>query len=357
MTVAPISTLILSVIIFTAGAPIIVGQENAPLSNNSDQLVASYEVSMDRLKAPLKELKKSYQRRLETLKTAQQKQGNLNGVVAIQAELKRLEKESPGLGSSFKPLAESQAIYHNHAEKINSRINSERIRNEEVFIKSLKMMIEDLTRKGQIEVALNSQKHLKVAEERLKGWRSVPGEWDRKVAKNSFNWIALRKLIKDNKLRRTGSVGGSPGKLDLEIPVEGTLLVGFDVYLGKFGDSDETVRKIVPLYRTEAGKIMVGRPRSGAKADKKRRLIAKSGYVVAGITTYSEIGLRKMKVRFEAINGMGTDSKKHYDSDWYGEWKDGRMATLTTDGRLPVGIEGAIGLGIGETRLIVLDVK
>ncbi len=357
MKLTSILTLPLTVVLLAAGVPKTVGKENAILLQDSDQLYASYEASMDRLKAPLRELKKSYQRMLETLKVARQKQGDLKGVVAIQTELKRLEKEEPSLGSSFKPLSKSQTLYHNHAKKIQSRINSERIRNEEIFIKKIKVIIAELTRKGQIEAALNSQKHLQAAEKRLAKWHRIPGEWDLDLSKDAFNWVALRKLIKENKLSRTGSVGGSPGKLDLEIPAEGTLLVGFDLYLAKFGVSDETVRKIVPLYLTEAGKTIVGRPRSGAKVDKKRRVIAKAGYVVAGITTYSEAGIRKMKVRFEAISGMGTDTKNHYESDWYGEWKGGQIATLTTDGRLPVGLEGAIGLGVGKTRLVVLDTK
>jgi hypothetical protein len=33
------------------------------------------------------------------------------------------------------------------------------------------------------------------------------------------------------------------------------------------------------------------------------------------------------------------------------------MAMLSTEGRLPVGVEGAIGIGVGETKLVVLEME
>lgn len=135
------------------------------------------------------------------------------------------------------------------------------------------------------------------------------------------------------------------------------MLVGFEMHLGPFGNSDSTVRKILPLYRTESGRVIEGKARANATTDRKRRETAKPGYVVAGVTTHSEAGIRKMKIRYEAIRGMATNPEDHYESDWYGEWDGGRIAVLSTDGRLPVGLEGAIGIGVGETKLIVLDTK
>jgi len=84
---------------------------------------------------------------------------------------------------------------------------------------------------------------------------------------------------------------------------------------------------------------------------------SRHGYVVAGITTRSEAGIRKMKVRYEAIRGMATNPEDFYESEWYGEWEGGRIAALSTGGRLPVGLEGAIGIGAGETKLVVLEAK
>lgn len=318
-----------------------------------------YEISMSELDQPLADLKRTYFRKVEELKTERQAQGDLAGVLALQDELKLAESTGPGAGSRYEPLAALQKIYHEHAKKTEDRIKPDRLRVQETYQTDLEAIVAALTREGKIEEALLCQQHLEASKLRLRQWQSptASGEAIPAPAKAAFSWLNLEKGIEENRLARTTSVGGAAGDVDVEIPKEGGLLVGFEMFLGPFGKSQNTVRKIVPLYRTVSGKAIEGKARANAAGDRKKREIAKDGYVVAGITTHSEAGIRKMKVRYEAIRGMGTNPGDSYESEWHGEWEGGRIATLSTEGRLPVGIEGAIGIGVGETKLVVLDVK
>lgn len=318
-----------------------------------------YATAMSELDQPLADLRQSYFRKVEELKTERQAQGDLAGVLVLQDELKLAESTGPGAGSRYQPLADLQKIYHEHAVKTADRIKPARVQVEETYQTGLAAIVASLTREGKIEEALLCQQHLEASKVRMKQWQSVAASQTAEGVSTSvpFSWLDLRKAIEENRIARTTAVGGAAGDVDLEIPKEGALLVGFEMFLGPFGKSQNTVRKIVPLYRTVSGKVIEGKGRANTSTDQKKREIAKEGYVVAGITTHSEAGIRKMKVRYEAIRGMGTNPEDFYESEWYGEWEGGRIATLSTEGRLPIGIEGAIGIGVGETKLVVLEVK
>lgn len=337
----------------------VAGQTDATLPPAVEVLDLRYQEAMTELEQPLEDLKSAYLRKVEALKAERQAQGDLAGVLSLQEELKLAESTGPGTGSRYEPLAALQKIYHDHAAKTADRIKPERLRVEEAYQADLAAIVAALTRGGEIEEALLSQQHLEASKLRMKQWQSPAPAAAAGPAPGSvvFSWLNLQKGIEENRLARTTAVGGAAGDIDVEIPQEGCLLVGFEMSLGPFGKSPNTVRKIVPLYRTASGKAIEGKARANASTDQKKREIAKEGYVVAGITTHSEAGIRKMKVRYEAIRGMGTNPEDSYESEWYGEWEGGRIATLSTEGRLPVGIEGAIGIGVGETKLIVLEVK
>lgn len=347
-----------------AGVPLLVAQDGgsppkATLPPAVEVLDLRYEASMSELEQPLSDLKQSYFRKVGELKAERQAQGDLAGVLTLQDELKLAESTGPGTGSRYEPLASLQRIYHEHAAKTRDRIKPERLRVVEAYQTDLAAIIATLTREGKIDEALVCQQHLEASKRLMKQWQgpAAGGAAGPASAKLAFSWLNLQKAIEENRLARTTPVGGAAGDVDVEIPKEGALLVGFEMHLGPFGKSQNTVRKIVPLYRTESGKLIEGKARAVAATDQKKREIAKDGYVVAGITTHSEAGIRKMKVRYEAIRGMGTNPEDSYESEWYGEWEGGRMAMLSTEGRLPVGIEGAIGIGVGETKLVVLEME
>jgi len=94
----------------------------------------------------------------------------------------------------------------------------------------------------------------------------------------------------------------------------------------------------VPLFRTQSGKTFDGLPRAaGAEKGKRRRVVAKNGYVVGGLKATSENAIRSMTVIFHKLTDEGTDPEDSYESDTYGKWEGGNKAVITIDGKVPVG--------------------
>ncbi|MDA8633571.1 hypothetical protein N9406_11940 [Verrucomicrobiales bacterium] len=112
----------------------------------------------------------------------------------------------------------------------------------------------------------------------------------------------------------------------------------------------------VPLFRTQSGKTFDGLPRAaGAEKGKRRRVVAKNGYVVGGLKATSENAIRSMTVIFHKLTDEGTDPEDSYESDTYGKWEGGNKAVITIDGKVPVGVDGYYGLGLDQLALIVTE--
>jgi hypothetical protein len=62
-----------------------------------------------------------------------------------------------------------------------------------------------------------------------------------------------------------------------------------------------------------------------------------------------------MTVIFPKLTDEGTDPEDSYESDTYGEWEGGNTAVVTTDGKVPVGVDGHYGLGLDQLALIVTE--
>lgn len=185
-----------------AASSFLVAQENEATKETTlppevEQLYARYEASIATLQNPLLELRQSYLRKLEELKSVSQAQGDLAGVVAIQDELKQQAEAGPGIGSRLASLAAVQKIYHENAVKIENRVNPERIRIEKAYQSELEAMITKLTQEGKIEEALQSQKRLEASNVRLQEWQRLSAEWDRRHASMdfAFSWPMLRQMI------------------------------------------------------------------------------------------------------------------------------------------------------------------
>ena len=62
-----------------------------------------------------------------------------------------------------------------------------------------------------------------------------------------------------------------------------------------------------------------------------------------------------MTVIFHKLSNKGADPEDFYESDTYGEWEGGNTAAVTTDGKVPVGVDGYYGLGLDQLELIVTE--
>ncbi|MCB1063792.1 MAG: hypothetical protein KDN20_12820 [Verrucomicrobiae bacterium] len=331
----------------------------APLPDELIELKGKYDEAMAGANAPLIQLKESYASRLQLLKDEEQEKGNLEGVVLIQKEMERLKTEDPDSGSPFEPLRNLQSVYHKYAGPAAERTFPDRVRVEDAYVGALNDLVAQFTKDGELESAIAAREVLKNSELRLVEWKRLAALG--MTSGNPFevlDWTKLAQLISEKRLSNTdgfGPLGADPASFTRDLPEQTALLVGFDLYLNPYGDSDETVRRIIPLFQTESGNTFEGIPRANAQKGDRKRVIAKKGYVVSGVETFSEAGIRKMKITFQRISGLRTTDRDSYDSGWIGKWEGGQAASMTTGGRLPVGVDGFIGLGIGETQLIVVD--
>ncbi len=322
-------------------------------------LTQKYTEALAVAEAPLHKLRDAYLNRVGILKDEAQAEGELERVLELQNELKSvLGGAEPGKDSSFETLASLQATFHQHKTLILPRLLNDRRKIEETYLEYMEVIVEKFTRQGDLELALALSEMRDGSTERL-------GEWVRKGASLSssydpfahFDWEKLGRLIEDDKLIETDHVGGNPqgNATTRDLPEEPSLLIGFDLHIAPFGGEETTVRKIVPLFRSQKDRLFEGTPRANANGKTKRRVLAKNGYVVTGITTQSGAGVRQIKFTFSKLDGMRADLRDSYETDFYGDWEGGRVASLSTEGKLPVGIDGWVGLGTGEFWLLTID--
>ncbi len=326
--------------------------QNPELPPEMRQLKAQRDEAIDKVDAPLKPLGVSYRRHLETLQDTARSSGSLSAMIEVLKEKERVRDQAAGRDSDWEELASLQQTYHEELKALKEKGRASRVRIEKVYVEELTKIKDQYVRSGEIAFSNLAIRELRSAEARLS---QEIGQRNLDPSMVAFDWTRLEEMVARGRLSETEPVGGSSGDDTRDLPEKTALLVGFEVYLNPFRDSDSTVRRIIPIYRDRDGRTFEGVPRSNAQKGDKSRHVAKDGYVVGGIETVSEAGIRKMKIIFHQIQGMGTTEEDAYDSGWLGEWNGGREASMTTKGRLPVGVNGFIGLGVGEIRLIVAD--
>jgi hypothetical protein len=329
-----------------------------PLPAQLAELTGKYQAAMTKAEEPIRKLQDSYRNRVQSLADEAQKNGNLENLLLFKKEIENLGSNGPGQASEQSDLAKVQAIYHEHAARLTRDMAPVRLKIETVYVNALKKQMADFTKTGDLDSGLVVQKALEVAEARAATWAEESAKLGIAGPKIGFDWEALTESWQPGKFETTSAVGGSTTlrSRDRDVPEEPALLIGFEIWLHPFRDSDETVRGVVPLFRTQSGKTFDGLPRAaGAEKGKRRRVVAKHGYVVGGLKATSENAIRSMTVIFHKLSDKGTDPKDFYESDTYGEWEGGYTAVVTTDGKVPVGVDGYYGLGLDQLALIVTE--
>jgi hypothetical protein len=135
-----------------------------------------------------------------------------------------------------------------------------------------------------------------------------------------------------------------------EAPLEGALLVGFELGLGKFV-SEEAVYALRPIYRTEQGEMTTrayglfegqgaGNGPNRSRVTRTVRLLAQPGYAVGGITVRRGIGISGMSVTFLRLTGTRLDPRQAYTSEWVGGVRGEPVSATTRNGAPVVGIFG-----------------
>lgn len=328
-----------------------------PLPREVADLTGKYQAAMARIDEPVKEFVDSYADRLRTLADEAQAKGDLDGVLAVQQELGSLDRISASEASSYEPLAQLQQTYRDHRTRLDGELAPQRVRIESAYAEALRGMVETFTKAGELDAARVAQNAFDVSANRLAEWSSASGNGENDNAQ-SFDWKELAAVWEAKPFETTSATGGSTElrSRDPDIPEEPALLVGFELWLNPFGDSNETVRGAVPLFRNEVGRTFEGLPRSSnAERGSRRRVTAKDGYVVGGIKTSSERAIRSLSIVFHRLTADGTDPDDSYESKVYGEWEGGTRTEISIGDGLPVGVDGYYGLGLDQLAIIVAD--
>jgi hypothetical protein len=171
--------------------------------------------------------------------------------------------------------------------------------------------------------------------------------------KGSEIFTAARAAVASGRVAKTDALGFTLEKKAFsEAPAEGGVLVGFDVGLGKFL-KDECIYALRPIYRTAQGEVTYQDfgifhspaqfgPKKFARKEVIRtvRLMAQADYAVGGITLRTSVNIRGMSLTFMRINGQTLDPKQSYATEWVGDSKGGREASVGSDSAPIVGVFG-----------------
>lgn len=159
-------------------------------------------------------------------------------------------------------------------------------------------------------------------------------------------YTAARTSIVAERLADTSAIGFNAHQVTFrEVPRLGTLLVGFDLGLGKFLN-DEVIYALRPIYRTPDGDFSgqaIGLfpgsdPKS--KAERSVRLRAPEGYAVGGVTLRTGLNIDGLSITYMQVHNETLNPNQQYSSSWVGKPADGQEKSIDGQGAPIVGIFG-----------------
>lgn len=154
----------------------------------------------------------------------------------------------------------------------------------------------------------------------------------------------------------TKKVGGQGGSDFLDVPKEGGILVGFDVWLSDPSEQHMIVRGIRAVFQTANGRV--GGAMHGRENGNPIRVEAKDGYAVAAIEARGSNRLDGLQVLFWKIHpfDVSLDADGAYKSEWIGgEAGKKALHPLSSNGNPVIGISGASGNAVDRVGLVYYD--
>ncbi len=141
--------------------------------------------------------------------------------------------------------------------------------------------------------------------------------------------------------------GATQGGAD--IPSEGALLVGFEVFQFKEGG----IRSLRPYFLTKQG-VAPGKDR-GKMEKVTDKVLARPGFAVAGLITEGKSAIQVIFMKIDPATGRYlTDSSNTYKSQWLGKKGHDKPLTLGGDGSLVIGVYGKTGSDCDDIGLITI---
>ncbi len=147
--------------------------------------------------------------------------------------------------------------------------------------------------------------------------------------------------------------GGSPELAFDDTAPAGGWLIGVEVDLGKFFDSD-VIASVRPIFLT-GDKVSTG-TRHGKETDRLVRAVAKPGYAVGAINVKAGAGVDGFSFTFMKVTAKGKlDPTDSYESDWIGGQGGGPKTKIGEDAAPVLGLCGRVNDGqhVGGIGIIV----
>ncbi len=136
----------------------------------------------------------------------------------------------------------------------------------------------------------------------------------------------------------------------LDIAPAGGVLVGVRVsYITRFGGPK--ISSVQPVYRI--GEKLVDGSRHGNLLGKETSAIAKPGYAVGAVKTHTGLTVDGFEMVFMRIEGDHLETDDSYHSPWLGDMKGGSPRDVSSDRKIPVGLQGRAGARSSALGLIV----
>lgn len=143
--------------------------------------------------------------------------------------------------------------------------------------------------------------------------------------------------------------GGNRGRF-LDVAPAGGVLVGVSAsYITRFGGPK--ISSVKPIYRV--GERLVDGKRYGKLLGKETKAVAKPGYAVGAIKTHTGLTVDGFEMVFMRVNGDHLEADDAYNSPWLGDVKGGSPRDVSSEGKVPVGLQGRAGQEVNALGLIV----
>lgn len=173
------------------------------------------------------------------------------------------------------------------------------------------------------------------------------------------NFVPLLDVIdaarESGQLKKSGTVGGRGGGNFETIPVQPSLLVGFEYTTSTLYGGHLTIKSLRPIFCGRDGES-IGKWH-GVPHGKVQRIKAKNGYVVAGVVAKSGHRVDGMRVNFVQIKKGRVMREETYQSEWIGGRGGGAETQCASDGHPVVGIYGRQGRDLDALGFVLLAVR
>jgi hypothetical protein len=132
-------------------------------------------------------------------------------------------------------------------------------------------------------------------------------------------------------------------------PADGVLVGARVSYIMRFGGPK--ISSVQPVYRV--GEKLVDGERHGGLLGEETSAVAKPGYAVGAVNTHTGLTVDGFEMVFMRIDGDHLDTADSYNSPWLGDENGGSPRDVSSDGKIPVGLQGRAGKEVNALGLIV----